>query len=359
MDAVSFTKGCFLGQELVCRIDSPRPREPVPAPALAARHRAVPPSGAEIAVDGKVVGTITSATRCPVRTASWRSAWSAARSSRRPTSRSGGPAANRPPSSSPDRARSCVAERSTGPGDAGSGWGHAGDGHDEPRAAVRAGARTTRCRPSRPRARARSRGRCRCRPTGPAIARRCRAARTRAAGRRRRCRDRRRRRARSTDAVAPRARTTPPSTSRTSTRSPPGWPRSAPAARDRRRPGTASPRRRRAASTPRSRADGWNAVDRLVDHRAGVDRRGVERELVGVEAGEVEEVGDEALEPARLGRDHLARRGCCSSRPLDGAVGDRLRVPADRRERRAQVVRHAQEERALVPARSRARRPSR
>ncbi len=36
---------------------------------------------------------------------------------------------------------------------------------------------------------------------------------------------------------------------------------------------------------------------------------------------------------------------------LDGAVGDRLGVAADRRERRAQVVRHAEQERALVPAR--------
>jgi folate-binding protein YgfZ len=60
-DSVSFTKGCFLGQELVARIDSRghvnrqlrriRPRDP----AL------VLDRDAEVEVDGKVVGKITSA----------------------------------------------------------------------------------------------------------------------------------------------------------------------------------------------------------------------------------------------------------------------------------------------------------
>lgn len=60
-DSVSFTKGCFLGQELVARIDSRghvnrqlrriRPRD---AALILARD-------AEVEVDGKVVGTITSA----------------------------------------------------------------------------------------------------------------------------------------------------------------------------------------------------------------------------------------------------------------------------------------------------------
>lgn len=61
-DAVSFTKGCFVGQELVCRIDSRghvnrflRRLEP-------ADDAAVLPVGAEIAVDGKVVGSVTSST---------------------------------------------------------------------------------------------------------------------------------------------------------------------------------------------------------------------------------------------------------------------------------------------------------
>ena len=62
-DAVSFTKGCFLGQELVCRIDSRghvnrflRKLVPVDGP----RSGAGPGPGAEIVVDGKVVGTVTS-----------------------------------------------------------------------------------------------------------------------------------------------------------------------------------------------------------------------------------------------------------------------------------------------------------
>ena len=95
---------------------------------------------------------------------------------------------------------------------------------------------------------------------------------------------------------------------------------------------------------------GPERLDRVLHHRVGVDRRRVQRELVGVEAGEVEEVGDEALEPARFRRDHVG--GADARVPtLDRAVGDRLGVPADRGERRAQVVRHAQQEGSLVAAR--------
>ncbi len=58
-DAVSFTKGCFLGQELVCRIDS---RGHVNR--FLRRFRDIegdwPPTGAEVVVDGKVVGSLTS-----------------------------------------------------------------------------------------------------------------------------------------------------------------------------------------------------------------------------------------------------------------------------------------------------------
>ena len=46
-------------------------------------------------------------------------------------------------------------------------------------------------------------------------------------------------------------------------------------------------------------------VDRVAHDRPGVDRRRVQRELVGVEPGEVEQVGDEPLEAAGLGRDHV------------------------------------------------------
>ena len=60
VDAVSFTKGCFIGQELVCRIDTRghvnrflrRLRAEDPAAVLA--------PGSEVTVAGKVVGRITS-----------------------------------------------------------------------------------------------------------------------------------------------------------------------------------------------------------------------------------------------------------------------------------------------------------
>ncbi len=59
LDAVSFTKGCFLGQELVCRIDS---RGHVNR--FLRRFTAIegdwPPRGAGVLVDGKPVGSLTS-----------------------------------------------------------------------------------------------------------------------------------------------------------------------------------------------------------------------------------------------------------------------------------------------------------
>ena len=59
LDAVSFTKGCFLGQELVCRIDS---RGHVNR--FLRRFTDIqgdwPCRGAEVVVDGKVVGALTS-----------------------------------------------------------------------------------------------------------------------------------------------------------------------------------------------------------------------------------------------------------------------------------------------------------
>ena len=59
-DAVSFTKGCFLGQELVCRIDS-RGHVNRFLRKLVSIDGPLPVRGAEIVVDGKVVGTVTSA----------------------------------------------------------------------------------------------------------------------------------------------------------------------------------------------------------------------------------------------------------------------------------------------------------
>ena len=59
-DAVSFTKGCFIGQELVCRIDT---RGHVNRYLRLLRLDAAAAVGAEIVADGKVVGQVTSVAR--------------------------------------------------------------------------------------------------------------------------------------------------------------------------------------------------------------------------------------------------------------------------------------------------------
>ncbi|HEX5586367.1 MAG TPA: glycine cleavage T C-terminal barrel domain-containing protein, partial [Acidimicrobiia bacterium] len=64
LDAVSFTKGCFLGQELVCRIDS-RGHVNRFLRRLVAIEGERPAPGAEIVADGKVVGVVTSVTPEP------------------------------------------------------------------------------------------------------------------------------------------------------------------------------------------------------------------------------------------------------------------------------------------------------
>jgi folate-binding protein YgfZ len=58
-DAVSFTKGCFIGQELVCRIDS-RGHVNRFLRLVSRIEGDWPPVGAEIVVDDKVVGALTS-----------------------------------------------------------------------------------------------------------------------------------------------------------------------------------------------------------------------------------------------------------------------------------------------------------
>jgi folate-binding protein YgfZ len=58
-DAVSFTKGCFLGQELVCRIDT-RGHVNRYLRRLVDVEGDWPEPGAEVVVDGKVVGLVTS-----------------------------------------------------------------------------------------------------------------------------------------------------------------------------------------------------------------------------------------------------------------------------------------------------------
>ncbi|MBM3672526.1 MAG: folate-binding protein YgfZ [Actinobacteria bacterium] len=63
-DAVSFTKGCYLGQELVARIDS-RGHVNRYLRRLQVDGDAVPPYGAEVIAGDKSVGTITSAATVP------------------------------------------------------------------------------------------------------------------------------------------------------------------------------------------------------------------------------------------------------------------------------------------------------
>ena len=62
--SVSFTKGCYTGQELVARIDSRGGHVPRPVRLLEIRGEEVP-AGAEITVDGKAVGEVTSAAADP------------------------------------------------------------------------------------------------------------------------------------------------------------------------------------------------------------------------------------------------------------------------------------------------------
>jgi folate-binding protein YgfZ len=59
--AVSFTKGCYTGQELVARIDSRGGNVPRPLRVLKARSDVGLHAPAEIALEGKVVGRVTSA----------------------------------------------------------------------------------------------------------------------------------------------------------------------------------------------------------------------------------------------------------------------------------------------------------
>ena len=63
-DAVSFTKGCFLGQELVCRIDT-RGHVNRHLRRLRITGPVVPPAGAAVVVDGRERGVVTSAAAVP------------------------------------------------------------------------------------------------------------------------------------------------------------------------------------------------------------------------------------------------------------------------------------------------------
>ena len=64
--AVSFTKGCFTGQELVARIDSRGGRVPRLLRGVVIEPGALPPAGATVEVDGAVVGALTSVAPSPL-----------------------------------------------------------------------------------------------------------------------------------------------------------------------------------------------------------------------------------------------------------------------------------------------------
>lgn len=62
--SVSFTKGCYTGQELVARVDSRGGNVPRPVRGLVLPDGPAP-VGAEVEVDGKTIGVITSSARSP------------------------------------------------------------------------------------------------------------------------------------------------------------------------------------------------------------------------------------------------------------------------------------------------------
>ena len=76
------------------------------------------------------------------------------------------------------------------------------------------------------------------------------------------------------------------------------------------------------------------------DHLGGVRRAQGDRHLPRLELGQVEQVANEALQPARLRDDHVGRLPVVLDRPVLYRLGE----AADGGERRAQVVRHRQQE---------------
>jgi tRNA-modifying protein YgfZ len=63
--SVSFTKGCYTGQELVARIDSRGGNVPRHLRGLVLDDGPVPPPGSGVVVDGELVGSVTSSTYSP------------------------------------------------------------------------------------------------------------------------------------------------------------------------------------------------------------------------------------------------------------------------------------------------------
>lgn len=63
--SVDFTKGCYVGQELVARVDSRGNNTPTKLHALRFPDAGPPAPGTELRLDGDVVGTVTSAVAVP------------------------------------------------------------------------------------------------------------------------------------------------------------------------------------------------------------------------------------------------------------------------------------------------------
>ena len=85
---------------------------------------------------------------------------------------------------------------------------------------------------------------------------------------------------------------------------------------------------------------------RLLEEARHVDLFVADRETPGVELRVVEHVSDEPLEPNSLSRDHV-ERGRAQRRVVHDTLAKRLDVPADRGQRRAQLVRDGHQEVAL------------
>lgn len=66
-ESVSFTKGCYTGQELVARVDSRGGNVPRPLRGIVLDGEQPPSEGAEVLVGGEAVGRVTSAALSPAR----------------------------------------------------------------------------------------------------------------------------------------------------------------------------------------------------------------------------------------------------------------------------------------------------
>jgi len=92
----------------------------------------------------------------------------------------------------------------------------------------------------------------------------------------------------------------------------------------------------------RSAADGVRSASQRIGEVVRIAGDEVERLLAGVEPRQAEQVLDEPFHALRVPRDDRENRRCSSSSTI--AVGQRLDVAANRRQRRAQLVRDVGDE---------------